>query len=766
MFRHKRFRGACAALIAGSFFSVSAFAQDSASETCAPQAHILLSARPDALEQHAADELAAYLEKLFHINVKPATETAGAPAALLLVGSAESNPHIAKALGPGGWPAVSDQGIVLKRTKMDGVPALVIGGGSPVATLWAVYELAEYWGVRHLQSGDVYPETLPPFGLPESDKIMEPAFRSRWYKTMGDFAMGMEGWGLADYRPFIDQLAKMKFNRIRVGSSPSQPFLNLRFGGIAQETAVLWYGEHFPITSDMPGRARFGDEPEFWNPDLPLPPASGKDLLAAGEQHCRALIDYARSRGIEASFVGSITDFPREFAPLVPEAQTVSQLGSLTVGPGAAVLPDNVQLSAIAGSVIRSIVDTYPDAGSYGFPVGTEWNSWIDAYAWAWDQLDKLYNINEVTTLDNVLEVASGRTSHDGPERATRQVKGSLAGLYFLSQVWADPTVLPSTKKPDARLVVYEPPEELYPILPRVLPTGAELLVVIDYNPSRVLSRRKVLATLPARELETTLVLTLHDDSVGLLPMLTTSALHELVTDMRQYGISGFCTRQWLMSDHDTTMAYLSKAAWDPAATPDSVMADQVRTVCGAPAVAPMLDFFRTLESVTAGLEDHGMGLTFPYPGMMTQFWTTDPPTRTLPEDHTGYEQARAILERVPPSTRPEGREYLRYWKGRIDFALGYLDAIESVKQAAVAEKAASDAKEAGDTETYRRLLAEALAGAETAQTTVFRAIDAYAEVARNRADLGAIAILAEYAYRPLKAKADAFRALQAALDS
>ena len=23
-----------------------------------------------------------------------------------------------------------------------------------------------------------------------------------WFKTMGDFAMGMEGWGMADYRPF------------------------------------------------------------------------------------------------------------------------------------------------------------------------------------------------------------------------------------------------------------------------------------------------------------------------------------------------------------------------------------------------------------------------------------------------------------------------------------------------------------------------------------------------------------------------------------
>lgn len=764
MHKGYRIRIVSTMLLLGSSFSTLASEQDAASP--APAVRILVGPQPHELEAHAAQELAHYLDRLFHIDSSPSTASKSDPIALLLLGNPETNPAVATALGPEGWPDASDQGIVLKRTSVNGTPALVVGGGSPVATLWAVYELAEFWGVRYLQSGDVFPETPPVFSLPATDKFMEPTFRSRWYKTMGDFAMGMEGWGLADYRPFIDQLAKMKFNRIRVGSSPSQPFLNLRFGGIAQETAVLWYGEHFPITSDMPGRARFGDAPEFWNPDLPLPPATGAEMLAAGERHCRALIAYARTRGIDASFVGSVTDFPREFSSLVPEAQGVSQLGALTVGPGASVRPDNEALLALAGSVIRSTVGTYPEAASYGFPVGTEWNGWVDAYDWAWRELDRQYKISEAASLEEVLHVAGGRPSHDGPERATRQVKGALAGLYFLSRLWADPGVLPETVKPDARLVVYEPPEELFPILPRLLPDDAELLIVIDYNPSRVLSRRDVLATVPARDVATTLVLTLHDDSVGLLPMLTTSALHELVSDMRKYGISGFCTRQWLMSDHDPSMAYLSKAAWDPTATPTGVIADQVRAVCGEAAVEPMLEFFRALEAVTTGLEDHGMGLTFPYPGMLTQFWTHEPPTRTLPEDRVGYQRARALLERIPNASRPEGREYVRYWQGRIDFALGYLDTIEAVKEAAMAEKAALDEQAAGDPQAHRTHLADALTRAESAQALVTSAIEAYAAVARNRADLGAIATLGEYAYRPLRAKIDELRRQQESLGS
>ena len=60
--------------------------------------------------------------------------------------------------------------------------------------------------------------------------------------------------------------------------------------------------------------------------------------------------------------------------------------------------------------------------------------------------------------------------------------------------------------------------------------------------------------------------------------------------DLRKAGLSGFCTRQWMISDHDPAVAYLSKAAWDPGATPEAVYADQVRAVCGQAAVGPMLE--------------------------------------------------------------------------------------------------------------------------------------------------------------------------------
>jgi len=627
--------------------------------------------------------------------------------------------------------------------------------------LWGVYDLVERYGVRYLLSGDVYPEMKKEFYLPEIDQVLEPAFRERWFKTMGDFAMGTEGWGMADYRPLLDQLAKLKFNRIRVGSSPSQPFLDLQIEGVKRESTTLWYGERFPITEDMPGRKLFGKEKEFWNPDLPFQEAGYDKLAAAGQRHLHELVAYANSRGIEGSSVWSITDFSKDFRSIVPDAQAVQQLGALTITPGPAVQPDNPQLTAFASTVIRKIVDEFPEMQAYGFPVGTEWPGWIDQYEWAWNELDKLYDIESVVSLEEVLRTARERADYPGgPDRAEAEVKGHITGLYFLLRLWNNPRLLAHSAKPDARLVIYEVAEELFPILPLVLPPNSELVLVIDYNATRVLARREVLQHIPGKEVPTTMVLSLHDDSVGLIPLLTTHSLHEIVGEMRKTGVSGLATRQWMLSDHDASMAYLSKAAWYPETTPRSVYVDQIGSVCGAAAVEPMLEAFREIEAVTVALEDHGMGLAFPWPGMVTiQYWHPRPFEKILPEDVAGYRRALAAVRKTPTPSRPEGKAYVRYWEKRLEFGIGYLEAIQTVKQAAIAEKAAHDAKDSGDTQGYQDSLGAAMRHAEAALRTMVRAIDTFAEVAKNRADAGAVATMGEFVYRPMKRKTEALQA-------
>jgi hypothetical protein len=242
---------------------------------------------------------------------------------------------------------------------------------------------------------------------------------------------------------------------------------------------------------------------------------------------------------------------------------------------------------------------------------------------------------------------------------------------------------------------------------------------------------------------------------VGVVPLLTTGALAELVADMRKHGVSGFCTRQWMVSDHDPSVAYLSKAAWDPGARPEAVCADQIRAVCGPAAVEPMLAAFREVEAATTALEDHGMGMSFPVPSMLTQHWSAGAFSKEYSNDREHYRRALAATGRAPEPRSQQGKAYLRYWLKRLQFGAMYFDMIESVKRAATAEAAARAAKQKGDVPQFRAHLAEALKHAKAAEATAYQAIETFAAVAKDQADRGAVATMAEYVFRPLKRKAE-----------
>src|SRR5439155_16731208 len=116
-----------------------------------------------------------------------------------------------------------------------------------------------------------------------------------------------------------------------------------------------------------------------------------------------------------------------------------------------------------------------------------------------------------------------------GAERAVKEVKADIVALYFYDKLISDPTLQIAPRK----LVISTVAEELFPILARVLPAGSETLDFVDYTPSRIVKRREVLKSIPARQIPSVLIYTLHDDNVGVLPQLATHSLHELTKDIR-----------------------------------------------------------------------------------------------------------------------------------------------------------------------------------------------------------------------------------------
>ncbi|HYV27171.1 MAG TPA: hypothetical protein VFA77_06535, partial [Candidatus Eisenbacteria bacterium] len=692
---------------------------------------IAVVAGPNApeLEQFAARELCTYLEKLFGIETTPSKVVPSLATDIFLIGNPETNPLVARK----DFPRVSDQGVVLKRVKLGNSSAVIVGGGSPKATLWAVYALAEKWGVRFLLHGDVLPPGEP-FKLPSLSLQEEPGLRVRQWRVLNEHAMGPISWGVADYRPVIDQLAKLRFNRLLLYIWPGQPFLPLEYKGIKQTSGTLFFGNHYPITDDMIGRYLFGSEKEFWNPDLPLP-GDAEKLTKAAVRHVQSLMDYAHSRGMECVMPVNLTEFPREFKPLLAHLNPVDMLGTGTIGPGANASPDDPILGGLARAVLETTLKTYPGLDGIVLDL-PEWREWGNDYERAWKSLDAKYRINKVRSLEGVLGAAAKRKDYaGGSQRAVKEVKADIVALYFYDKIISDPQFTSRRKK----LILSTVAEELFPVLAKILPAGAETLNFIDYTPSRIIKRRAVLKDIPAHEIPSILIYTLHDDNVGVLPQLATHSLAQLTEDIRNEGWAGFSTRYWLIGDHDPCMAFLSRAAWDKNATPEEIYRRQITRICGEAAVADMLKVFSEVEAATLTLEWHGLGLTFTTPQMMMQHWAPGPMSAELKSVVPRYRSALDAAGRASSKAKPTGTNYVHYWIGRLEFGIDYMNAIEAVRAAATAES----------TNDFSTAFNEAT----RALDLVTHGLTVYAGIARDRSDKGAIAVMNEYVYRPLRAK-------------
>jgi len=703
-----------------------------------PRPGVVTGPQAPELERYAADRLCAYLASLFKIHVQPTTQIPAAADVLFLVGNSDSNPLVKQATRHQAFPKLSDQGIILRRARLGGTPALIVGGGSPRATLWAVYELVERWGVCYLLHGDVLPENSAAFTLPELNVVLEPALRVRQWRVVNAFPCGPESWGMADYRPVFDQLAKLKFNRILIGSWAHHPFLDYEVGGIARRTATIFFGFRYPVSIDTIGRRLFGGEPEFWNRDLPIK-ASYQELTRAGIQLIHNLMSYARQRGLQSVISAPIADFPPEFAPLIKGSQKIHQVGELTTVPGSETEVDDPGLNELAATVLRATVNTYPEV-DYVLISGAEHRQWYKVYEQAWKALDAKYGVEKTCPLAEMLAAAPKRKgSGVDPERAVREVKGDITFLFFIDRLLRGQSVLKDSRRPDMKFIYDSLAEELAPAIPRMVPPGWESQHFLDYTPGRILDREAVLASLPTRQIPTTLIFTLHDDNVGLIPQTEIEPLAKLTRLLVRYGWAGFSTRYWLIGDHDPLVAFLSKAAWDPRVTAEAVAGNQFRMVCGEGCVEDLQTLLRELGAATKLLEWQGLGFSFPVPDMMMHHWSVEALPEYFVEVRGHYARALAAARRARTQARPEGRAYVDYWVGRLEFGIGYLDAVAGVKRAATAETAMQRG--------------EALTQAISALQILRQAIEAFVRVARDRADVGAVAVLNEYAYRPLQAK-------------
>lgn len=626
-----------------------------------PKVEIVVGADAPKLTRFAADEMSGQLKTLFDAEVTVSNSIRPDAANVILLGQPDTNPALAKAIGDA-WPKLTEQGIVIKTIGPADKRQLIVGGGSPVATLWAVYELGHRYGLRYLLSGDALPATLATFTLDNFDMLLEPTLKSRGWQLLGSFPFISDAWSLEDQQKLVRQLAKLKFNHVVLKLDPEGPFFTAELSSQKTSAAPMFRGHHFTVDGDTPGRKAFKGAKKFVNPDF-----AGKKTIeettATSQRFVRGIIDAAHDLGI-------------------------------TVG-----IDMSNQLALIHGGL---------RADRNELPTDDFMQSSILACINAFPTVDSLY-LNH--SLSKKRELLAALPKVAPPEASMRQ-----------------------------RL-------EIVFVNPILLREAIDSLPADDRYCFSVLSTSSLANTIPrapAPKSRTSLTLPLCDFNVGMLPHQRGQFSQKFALEMRTSRWQGFQVFGPLIGDLDPAVQYLSRASFDSTATFDGVCHELFDTLCGSSDVTTrLIKGFNYIEQATEKIDRtwHD-GPASPNADCLKNIGPADPIHLAASKEVTDlYLQAMNEMFRAHDNCHPAARKYIYYYARRCEFAFQYMNFVQALE-------AAEQAKADKDTDARLEQLGKAV-------EALYNALNSLGDVARDQSDRGSIAILTEFAYRPLVKQLD-----------
>lgn len=690
----------------------------------APDIAVVVGPQSPALVRFAARELAQQLARLYGTQVDVTEELSPGARSLVLVGSPENNPAIAAAFGRA-WPQLSEQGLLLRS--IADPPALVVGGGSPPATLWAAYELGRRLGITYLLSGDVYPPPpTKPFDSQGYDVLLEPQFTNRFFVTLGDRVIGPASWGLEEHARVLRQLAKLKFNGVLLLMHPWQPFVHVSANGTAKTQARLWRQNHWPVAGDTAGRAAFAGAREFFNPDLAGKPTY-QDLTAAGIELARGILARARELGMACAVWIAPLELPHDFARLLPDGRAPADGEALSLIPHATDAGQRQTWLAAASAQLRAYLDTYPGLDALYLSLPQE-PVWTASAAAAWDRLTH----GRLEKLEQYFErlPAEDRGGVQG-----QLLLGHVSSLAFLRELLAS-TGVQGGGKP--QVYVAGAHAALYPVLDELLPPDAGVMTRFTqvHEPG---SQDDLRAGLPGRR-NCTVWLQLGEAGGGTFLTSEAARLPSVLQAAAAANCDGFVVQCDVAADHELGLHLLSRASFEPHVTMPEALRELVEPMCGegvAERVALALD---RVEKAGILMARHDPQFGRPSPDMVLRHAVAEPAPQWWEEAATLYSEAANDLYRASDRSRPEGRPYLRRQIRRCEWAWYYFQSLAALRAAEQHAKDDADAR---------------VAQLEAAVEHMYNGLAAMAEAAQDNSTRAIIAVLNEYGYRPLAARLD-----------
>jgi len=706
------------------------------------------------LVQHAADELQRYVRTLFGFSPS--------------LGDKASTPHTITIKLNSDLP---DQSYRIQSQNDD----MHITAGSPRAVLWAVYELISEWHVHYLIQGDVMPDDIGEFHLPDMNVTREPVFKRREFRVINDMANSGVFWSLDQYKDLFDQLAKLRFTGIYIQTYPHQPWAHYSFRGIERSSAGLCYGWKHRIHDESIGREQFSklaDDGDHTNPDF-AHCKSYDDWMAAGKRFMRGLFDAARARGLEVTYDHPCSEVPDEFAYRLKElsvAENVqlpreggivqkhfSRHGLTYSGGNADVEPYRTPLNPVYVDLMEASfvahIQAYPDAERYAF-TEQEFPPGGAGADQCWQQLDEKYGLSKIITLDQIKEQSRKQFFYvEG--RAFNQAMGAIQSLYLYDQLINVRNVLQYATRPDAKIIVKFFSEHLQPLVEHVFSSDkAEFNAIVDYLPARVAERMDTLEYAKSGNIDVIMTTTIEDDNVGFLPQLNTQFLHETVTKMHEYGLIGYMFRQFDVSQHEPCMAYMVESAWDKTVTPEDSYLRYAMCVVGEDAAKDLVDVYHRVEQITeAGNAMIGHG--FMWPSLYRNHWEKGATYNPQWEDYidslkTIDQKLREVLRKAAP----RGKRLISNYMHFIRFGGQIIAAKNKLRAARAVYDQAQEIAKKGDMLGFHPKMGEASNLLFETEKLSQLALETWAKQVADPSDLGSLAGLNAYGHDWLRGKA------------
>ena len=262
----------------------------------APRVELVIGSEASSLEKQAATEIASDLKKIYDAQVTISTIAAAGAEHIIFVGRPGSIPITNENVSRT-WPRLKELDHFLLTTKFRGKPALLVGGGSSIATYWAASEYAHSLGVRSMLFSDMYPVAPKPFSLDNYDRLLTSSSDSNtWFET-DPFPTGITSWGLEHSKRRLRQLARLKYSSIVLKTNSTQPFAKDIQKESHERSGVLWFGWRFPVSGDTAGRSAFRGAKDFINPDFEGA-STYEQRMQAGSKWLSGLVDQAESLGM------------------------------------------------------------------------------------------------------------------------------------------------------------------------------------------------------------------------------------------------------------------------------------------------------------------------------------------------------------------------------------------------------------------------------------------------------------------------------------